>query len=101
MNGCPPNRAGASFALARGVNISSPNPPSKVRFTLRPWITLAVGMLTTTLVDVGRVRAGVHFPTDVLAGTTAGIGIGVLVPHLHRTASPAKTRVSPKRPARR
>jgi undecaprenyl-diphosphatase len=58
---------------------------SRSPHTLRPWITLAVGMLTTPLVDVGRVRAGVHFPTDVLAGTTAGIGIGVLVPHLHRS----------------
>lgn len=57
---------------------------SRSRHTARPWITLAVGVLATTLVSVGRVRAGVHFPTDVIAGTTAGIGIGVLVPHLHR-----------------
>jgi membrane-associated phospholipid phosphatase len=57
---------------------------SRSPHTVRPWITLAVGALTTALVDVGRVRAGEHFPTDVLAGTTAGIGIGVLVPHLHR-----------------
>jgi membrane-associated phospholipid phosphatase len=52
--------------------------------TARPWVTLGVGTLTTTLVSVGRVGAGVHFPTDVIAGTMTGIGIGILVPHLHR-----------------
>jgi undecaprenyl-diphosphatase len=57
---------------------------SRSPHSVRPWVTLIVGALTTTLVDVGRVRAGYHFPTDVIAGTTAGIGIGVLVPHLHR-----------------
>ena len=53
--------------------------------TARPWITLAVGAVATTLVDIGRVRAGKHFPTDVIAGTMAGVGIGILVPHLHRS----------------
>jgi hypothetical protein len=32
-----------------------------------------------------RVRAGEHFPTDVIAGSIAGAGIGLVVPHLHRT----------------
>jgi membrane-associated phospholipid phosphatase len=53
--------------------------------TARPWITLGVGTLATTLVGIGRVRSGKHFPTDVIAGTMAGAGIGVLVPHLHRS----------------
>ncbi|MCU0687604.1 MAG: phosphatase PAP2 family protein [Polyangiaceae bacterium] len=51
----------------------------------RPWITLGVGALATTLTSVGRVRAGKHFPTDVIAGAMAGVGIGILVPHLHRS----------------
>jgi undecaprenyl-diphosphatase len=34
---------------------------------------------------VERVRSGKHFPTDVIAGTIAGAGIGAVVPHLHRT----------------
>jgi membrane-associated phospholipid phosphatase len=51
----------------------------------RPWITLGVGAAVTTLTSIGRVRAGKHFPTDVIAGSMAGIGIGILVPHLHRS----------------
>ncbi len=52
----------------------------------RGYLTLAGGTAVTTLVCWGRVRGGVHFPTDVIAGAMAGIGIGVLVPHLHREA---------------
>lgn len=53
--------------------------------TARPWITLAVGVGLTTFVSVERVRAGQHFPTDVIAGAIAGAGVGLVVPHLHRT----------------
>jgi membrane-associated phospholipid phosphatase len=47
-------------------------------------VTAGVGGIVTTAVCVGRVKGGVHFPTDVVAGAMAGIGIGALVPHLHR-----------------
>jgi undecaprenyl-diphosphatase len=53
--------------------------------SLRPWITLFVAGSVTTFTAVERVRAGRHFPTDVIAGAFAGAGIGVVVPHLHRT----------------
>jgi membrane-associated phospholipid phosphatase len=52
--------------------------------TARPWITLAAGLALTTFVSVERVRAGAHFPTDVIAGSLAGAGTGLLVVHLHR-----------------
>jgi undecaprenyl-diphosphatase len=55
--------------------------------SVRPWITLGVGTALTTFVSIERVRAGVHFPTDVIAGTFVGVAIGILVPHLHRHAS--------------
>ena len=50
----------------------------------RPWITLGVGTLLTAFISYERVRSGEHFPTDVIMGSLAGAGIGVLVPHLHR-----------------
>jgi undecaprenyl-diphosphatase len=50
----------------------------------RPWITMGAGALLTAFVSYERVRAGAHFPTDVIAGSMAGAAVGVLVPHLHR-----------------
>lgn len=55
----------------------------------RPWITLAAGTLLTAFVSYERVRAGAHFPTDVIAGSMLGATIGVLVPHLHRHSEEA------------
>jgi membrane-associated phospholipid phosphatase len=52
--------------------------------TARPWVTLGIGTLLTAFVSFERVRSGEHFPTDVMAGATAGGLIGILVPHLHR-----------------
>lgn len=57
----------------------------------RPWLTLGLGTLLTGFVSYERVRAGAHFPTDVLAGAMAGASIGVLVPHLHRHDADAAT----------
>jgi undecaprenyl-diphosphatase len=57
--------------------------------SVRPWLTLGFGTLLTALVGYERVRAGAHFPTDVIAGTMAGAAVGVLVPHLHRHQSEA------------
>lgn len=59
----------------------------------RPWATLALASALTTFVSVERVRAGKHFPTDVLAGAIAGAGIGVIVPHLHRSDAVEQRRV--------
>ena len=59
----------------------------------RPWATLVAGTGLTTFVSVQRVRAGKHFPTDVIAGAVAGAGIGIIVPHLHRTEEVKQRRV--------
>ena len=51
-----------------------------------PLIALAVvATAITTFTAIERVRAGDHFPTDVIAGAIAGAGVGIIVPHLHRS----------------
>ena len=52
---------------------------------VRPWVTLILATALTSFTSYERVRAGVHFPTDVIAGTIAGAGVGIIVPHLHRS----------------
>ena len=42
----------------------------------------------------GRVKGGVHFPTDVLAGAVVGTAIGYLVPALHRVDADRRISVS-------
>lgn len=59
----------------------------------RPWVTLALGTALTTFVSIERVRGGAHFPTDVIAGSIAGAGIGVIVAHLHRSEDVKQRRV--------
>jgi undecaprenyl-diphosphatase len=61
--------------------------------SVRPWITLILAAGLSTAVSIERVRAGKHFPTDVIAGSVAGAGIGVVVPHLHRTEDIKQRRV--------
>ncbi len=61
--------------------------------TARPWITLLASVGLTTFVSVERVRAGRHFPTDVIAGSVVGAGIGLAVPHLHRTEDIKQRRI--------
>ena len=61
--------------------------------SIRPWLTLAGGVAFTAFVSVERVRAGDHFPTDVIAGAMAGAGIGVLTAHLHREDTAKQRRV--------
>ncbi len=62
----PSAHASTAFALAAAVASVSP------RFG---WLAF----LVATLVSVGRVAIGVHYPTDVLAGALLGIGVWYLV----------------------
>ena len=50
------------------------------------WRHLVWGVAATAPAITGylRVRAGKHYPSDVITGYIVGAGIGVLVPHFHR-----------------
>lgn len=67
--------AAASFGWARMVHISG-NVAPQVAYPVAGGLTLAAAGM--------RVAAGVHYPSDVLAGALLGLSVGVLVPSLHR-----------------
>ena len=73
-----------SFFAAKVFSDFYPNSKWKpVVWTLAATIPAATGYL--------RVRAGKHFPTDVIAGYAVGAAIGILVPHFHRNKNKKST----------
>ena len=44
----------------------------------------AISMTTATTVGALRIFSGAHFPTDVLTGAAVGIGVGYLIPLIHK-----------------
>ncbi|MBI2376200.1 MAG: phosphatase PAP2 family protein [Deltaproteobacteria bacterium] len=48
------------------------------------WWILGAATVVTAAVGAGRVAAGEHFPTDVVAGAIVGAAVGTLVPRFHR-----------------
>jgi membrane-associated phospholipid phosphatase len=89
-SGCTSTDLGLSFFSGHAATVSSIGATAtylafvRSPHSPRPWITLGLATALTAFVSVERVRAGEHFPTDVIAGSMAGAAVGVLVPHLHR-----------------
>ena len=87
--GCNSTDLGLSFFSGHAAGVASIGATAtyiafvRAPRTPRPWITLGVATALTAFVSYERVRAGQHFPTDVIAGSMAGAVVGVLVPHLH------------------
>jgi membrane-associated phospholipid phosphatase len=49
----------------------------------KPWVWAGAAILPS-LTAMERMRAGQHFPTDVLVGLAVGAAVGHVVPRLHR-----------------
>ncbi len=71
----------ASFAAAAFISkvftdIHGPSPGTTLLW--------ASSLSLAALTGYARLKAGLHFPTDVIAGAAVGFGIGYLVPVLHK-----------------
>ncbi|HPW17570.1 MAG TPA: phosphatase PAP2 family protein [Candidatus Aminicenantes bacterium] len=60
------------------------------------WSTLvwASSLSLAAYTGFARVKAGVHFPSDAIAGAAVGFAIGYLVPVLHKKGSSGRPRVA-------
>lgn len=58
------------------------HPDSKIK-----WLFYGLASAATGVTAYMRIRAGEHFPSDVLLGTATGALAGILVPHYHLTKS--------------
>jgi membrane-associated phospholipid phosphatase len=74
--------AGASFFTAKVLHDLHPD----ARWRKWVWTGAALAPLG---VGVMRVLGGKHFPTDVVVGYALGVGVGLLVPELHRVRTRA------------
>ncbi len=70
--------AAMTFLSARVL--SDLHPHSKAR----PWIWGAAAVIPA-ITGYCRFRAGKHFPSDIIGGYALGMGMGLLVPRLHRS----------------
>ena len=73
----PPLAASMSFMMAQTYADFHPNSNAK------PYIW-ASAAIYPAIVGWMRVKAGKHFPTDVIVGYLAGAAVGMLVPRIHR-----------------
>lgn len=75
--GHPALVATSTFFMAKVYSDYHPNMRNKwILYTAAGGATLATGLL--------RIKAGQHFPTDVMVGIPLGVLSGLLVPHFHK-----------------
>ncbi len=75
--GHPALVATSTFFMAKVYSDYHPEMKNKwILYSLAGGATLATGLL--------RIKAGEHFPTDVMAGIPVGVLSGILVPHFHK-----------------
>ncbi len=80
----PSGHAGLSAALVTSWSLSYSR-----------WYVIGPGAVWATSVALSRLHLGVHYPSDILAGSLLGAGIAVLVHELRRALTPARLQASP------
>jgi membrane-associated phospholipid phosphatase len=77
ISGHPALVATSTFFMAKVYSDYHPEMKNKwILYSLAGSASLATGLL--------RIKAGEHFPTDVMAGLPIGVLSGILVPHFHK-----------------
>jgi len=85
FSGHASHTAAFSFFMAKVIHDYHKNAKRKVKRII--WISAAtIPMFTSYL----RVKAGKHFPTDVITGYIVGASVGFLIPHLHKKKATEK-----------
>jgi membrane-associated phospholipid phosphatase len=77
ISGHSSQSAALVFLTAKIYNDVFPESPYK------KWVWTSAAILPM-VTAVSRVRAGQHFPTDVIAGYVIGACIGIIIPEMHR-----------------
>lgn len=82
--------ATSTFFMAKVYSDYHPNMKNKwILYTVAGGASLATGIL--------RVKAGQHFPTDVMVGVPLGVLSGLLVPHFHKNNKSKNWTIMPYR----
>ncbi|HMI79439.1 MAG TPA: phosphatase PAP2 family protein [Ferruginibacter sp.] len=77
MAGHPALVATSTFFIAKVY--SDYHPGSKMK-----WVLFGLAGTATAATALLRLKAGEHFPTDLITGVTIGTLVGILVPHIHK-----------------
>lgn len=77
----------AAFSIFFAKVLSDYHPNMKTGYKIALWSFSSVIPVTTGFL---RVKAGKHFPTDVITGVAVGAAVGWLVPELHKKHSFSK-----------
>ncbi len=83
--------ASSAFALATLMSTVYTDVHGRTRTSDALW---AASLSAAALTAFARVKAGMHYPTDVMAGAAVGVAVGRLVPALHRVDRAPRAYVS-------
>ncbi|RYF97551.1 MAG: phosphatase PAP2 family protein [Chitinophagaceae bacterium] len=79
-SGHPAVVATSTFFMAKVYSDYHPEMKNK-------WILYSAAGAASLATGILRIRAGQHFPTDVMVGIPLGVLSGILVPHFHKNKS--------------